>query len=159
MDEEFEILESIYEDDLVIERTAYGANIRVACKPLGDDHAFVRATVQLKLDEKYPAVPPIIDLPISYGLDDHERLNLQKVLETFTEVNFCAGEAFCFSIVELVKEKLDDLNRKAECQICLSALFQSPPKKLLGFLNGLPSTSPWASTPCRHQFHSACLAR
>jgi hypothetical protein len=153
MEEELEILESIYlGDGLDIRRSEGKANVSLKCCPRGE-HQFVHVTLSLQLTSDYPTDPPLISIDDTFGVEELERNNL--VDQLMTMVRDADGEAICFSLVEFVIETLDTLNEHACCHICLSPLIEDSPT-----VHNLPPALTQVQclkTLCRHQYHSVCL--
>ena len=151
MEEELEALESIYSAELVVTRKTGGATVIFQCSP--EPPCFVSTTLTLEMAS---SGPPEFSID-SKNLDEREYRalvsELNEVLATYAE-----GDQMGFQLIELTRERIEDCNRQAACQICLSALFDPAPKKCLGVL---PKTynENWVQSPCGHQYHSACLAR
>ena len=151
MEEELEALESVYSAELVVTRTSDKATVVFHCSP--EPPCFVSTTLTL---EMAPLGPPGFSID-SKNLDEKEYralvTALNEVLASYEE-----GDQMGFQLIELTRESIEDCNRKAACQICLSGLFDPAPKKCLG---ALPKSchENWVLSRCGHQYHSACLAR
>mmetsp|Transcript_22878 Transcript_22878/g.26902 ORF Transcript_22878/g.26902 Transcript_22878/m.26902 type:complete len:350 (-) Transcript_22878:32-1081(-) len=150
MEEELEILESIYlGDDLVINREEDKAEVSLRCYPRGDDQMFVSATILFQLTINYPEISPIISLPDSSGIDEKDRIivlgELNKILIELK------GESVCFSIIESLSDQLDQLNNESRCHICLSPLLQTHEEDNNRKIKTV-------STKCKHNYHCYCLS-
>lgn len=153
MEEELEILESIYiGDDLNIVRLDEQADVSIKCTPRSEDH-FVFLILSLHLTKNYPIEPPVISIPDTFGIDESETTKLLTQLKVL--IDEAEGESICFTLVEFVIDLLEKLNDEACCHICLSPLLEKSPT-----VHNLPpalTQIKCLTTPCRHQYHSACL--
>jgi hypothetical protein len=155
--DEIEALSSIYDDELDVRHQEDGAVIiTIVCEPQVDV-CFVAATLKMTLPVGYPEeAAPAIDIPLSPGLDEMERRSVLSTLLKVAEEQ--PGEPVVFQLIEAAKEALESANNLSECQVCRCLLAEMPPVKIATTLSS-PCTSPIVKTACRHNFHSACLAR
>jgi hypothetical protein len=107
MEEELQVLESIYGDELFLERRpASSATVRIVCAP--PDPCFVSVTLTLTLvDSQHPTYT--MD---AKGLGDDESRAIKLEIEALLSKSDI-GEPIAFQMIELVKEKLDGLNGRA----------------------------------------------
>ncbi|KAM6904668.1 E3 ubiquitin-protein ligase RNF25 [Xenentodon cancila] len=144
---EIEVLQSIYLDELQVDRKRDGAwEVSLVLYPsTGEDSVsqFVRLTLTLTLDQQYPASSPAISIHNPRGLSDDKLKSVQKCLQT--EAQSCLGSPVLYQLIEKAKEILTESNiPHGNCVICL-----------YGFKAGETFTK----TSCYHYFHSHCLGR
>ncbi|XP_070305915.1 E3 ubiquitin-protein ligase RNF25 isoform X3 [Salvelinus sp. IW2-2015] len=143
---EIEVLQSIYLDELQINRRDGGWEVSLVLYPsTGEDSLsqFVRLTLTLTLDLQYPSSPPSISIHNPRGLSDDKLCSVQKCLQT--EAESCLGSPVLYQLIEKAKEILTESNiPHGNCVICL-----------YGFKDGEAFTK----TRCYHYFHSHCLGR
>jgi len=151
MEEELEVLESVYGLELVVTRNPGGATVTFMCSP--EPPCFVSVALTLELVQ---SGPPTFSID-SKDLDDRESRALASAL-TELLATYAEGDQMGFQLIELAREKIEGCNGKAACQICLAALFDPAPKKCLGALPTACRES-WVRSACSHQYHAACLAR
>ncbi|KAM9391687.1 E3 ubiquitin-protein ligase RNF25 [Pholidichthys leucotaenia] len=144
---EIEVLQSIYLDELLVDRSEDGGwEVSLVLYPsTGEDSVsqFVRLTLTLILDRQYPSSPPGISIHKPRGLSDDKLNSVQKCLEL--EAQSCLGSPVLYQLIEKAKEILTESNiPHGNCVICL-----------YGFKEGEAFTK----TSCYHYFHSHCLGR
>ncbi|KAL0993629.1 hypothetical protein UPYG_G00110790 [Umbra pygmaea] len=144
---EIEVLQSIYLDELQVNRNDDGSwEVSLVLYPsTGQDSLsqFVRLTLTLTLDSKYPSSPPSISIHNPRGLSDDKLCSVQRCLQT--EAESCLGSPVLYQLIEKAKEILTESNiPHGNCVICL-----------YGFKDGEAFTK----TSCYHYFHSHCLGR
>ncbi|KAL5016174.1 hypothetical protein ScPMuIL_005763 [Solemya velum] len=146
--EELEVLEAIYIDELTILRNDSGelSSIKLQLHPsTGDDQKkkYVCLTLAIKISTHYPDEIPGICITNPRGLGEEEIYSLQKDLEKLALER--KGSTMLFELIELAKESLTEGNHpKCACMICLEH-----------FKEGQDFTK----TDCYHYFHSKCLSR
>ncbi|XP_061567147.1 E3 ubiquitin-protein ligase RNF25 [Cololabis saira] len=144
---EIEVLESIYLDDLQVDRRRDGGwEVSLVLYPsTGEDSVsqFVRLTLTLTLDQQYPSSSPAISIQNPRGLSDDKLHSVQTCLQV--EAQSCLGSPVLYQLIEKAKEILTESNiPHGNCVICL-----------YGFKEGESFTK----TSCYHYFHSHCLGR
>ncbi|KAJ0058460.1 hypothetical protein NL108_014631, partial [Boleophthalmus pectinirostris] len=104
---------------------------------------FVRLTLTLTLDQKYPLSSPSISIHNPRGLSDDKINSVQKCLQA--EAQSSVGSPVLYQLIEKAKEILTESNiPHGNCVICL-----------YDFKEGETLTK----TCCYHYFHSHCLGR
>jgi len=162
--DELDALTSIYTpEELAVNRGDDDGvvTVNMLCEPPTacdtDEVSFVAVSLQFKLRVGYPeAIPPEIEVLDSPGLDEVERKGILTTLQGIIDEQ--PGESIMFQLIEATKESLEVFNRLAECQVCRCLLSEKPPVKIAATLTS-PCTASVVKTACRHNFHSACLAR
>ncbi|XP_020774128.2 E3 ubiquitin-protein ligase RNF25 [Boleophthalmus pectinirostris] len=144
---EIEVLQSIYLDELQVERTDDGGwEVRLVLHPSTAQDSvsqFVRLTLTLTLDQKYPLSSPSISIHNPRGLSDDKINSVQKCLQA--EAQSSVGSPVLYQLIEKAKEILTESNiPHGNCVICL-----------YDFKEGETLTK----TCCYHYFHSHCLGR
>ena len=150
MADEIEVLQSIYGEELVV---LTSSRISIVCKPAAEP-SFVSAVLEIEL---LPGALPAIEIPDCFGLDEKERQELLGSLGNVLSQSTPEDQP-CFELIERLRGDLEDMNSNAMCHICLAPLREAPPRRTTVAFPLEPS-SPWARTPCRHQYHSPCLGR
>jgi len=113
LDEELEVLQSIYLDELsVIQKSPSEAALEIRCSPSREEECFVTITVSIILT----AAPPAFRVSDSFGLDAREVKQIEKCMKDVV-LTSDPGEAICFSAIESAKERLEALNSAASCQV------------------------------------------
>ncbi|GAB1598041.1 GATA zinc finger domain-containing protein 14-like [Argonauta hians] len=146
--EELDILESIYINELTIERHECGSVKQISCQlypSTGDDvqKQFVCLTLQLALPENYPYNVPAITIKNPRGLGEDELDKLEISLKELA--NERKGGPMLYELFELAKESLTEGNiPRQHCVIC-----QQNFKEFEEFTR----------TECYHYFHCHCLGR
>ncbi|XP_070703247.1 E3 ubiquitin-protein ligase RNF25 [Pempheris klunzingeri] len=144
---EIEVLQSIYLDELLVNRREDG-NLEVSLvlyPSTAEDSVsqFVRLTLTLTLDQQYPSSSPAISIHNPRGLSDDKLSSVQKCLQL--EAQSCLGSPVLYQLIEKAKEILTESNiPHGNCVICL-----------YGFKEGETFTK----TSCYHYFHCHCLGR
>ncbi|XP_050929750.1 LOW QUALITY PROTEIN: E3 ubiquitin-protein ligase RNF25 [Lates calcarifer] len=144
---EIEVLQSIYLDDLQVNRREDGCwEVSLVLYPSTAEDSvsqFVRLTLTLTLDQQYPSSSPAISIHNPRGLSDDKLSSVQKCLQL--EAQSCLGSPVLYQLIEKAKEILTESNiPHGNCVICL-----------YGFKEGETFTK----TSCYHYFHSHCLGR
>ncbi|XP_059204255.1 E3 ubiquitin-protein ligase RNF25 isoform X2 [Centropristis striata] len=144
---EIEVLQSIYLDELLVERKEDGCwEVSLVLYPSTAQDSvsqFVRLTLTLTLDQQYPLSSPDISIHNPRGLSDDKISSVQRCLQL--EAQSCLGSAVLYQLIEKAKEILTESNiPHGNCVICL-----------YGFKEGETFTK----TSCYHYFHSHCLGR
>uniref|UniRef100_A0A3B3Z8D8 E3 ubiquitin-protein ligase RNF25 n=1 Tax=Periophthalmus magnuspinnatus TaxID=409849 RepID=A0A3B3Z8D8_9GOBI len=144
---EIEVLQSIYLDELLVERTDDGGwEVRLVLHPSTAQDSvsqFVRLTLTLTLDQKYPLSSPSISIHNPRGLSDDKIKSVQQCLQA--EAVASVGSPVLYQLIEKAKEILTESNiPHGNCVICL-----------YDFKEGETLTK----TRCYHYFHSHCLGR
>ncbi|KAE8282735.1 E3 ubiquitin-protein ligase RNF25 [Larimichthys crocea] len=144
---EIEVLQSIYLDELLVDRTEDGGwEVSLVLYPSTAEDSvsqFVRLTLTLTLDQQYPSSSPAISIHKPRGLSDDKLISVQKCLQL--EAQSCLGSPVLYQLIEKAKEILTESNiPHGSCVICL-----------YGFKEGETFTK----TNCYHYFHCHCLGR
>ncbi|XP_056262511.1 E3 ubiquitin-protein ligase RNF25 isoform X2 [Pseudoliparis swirei] len=144
---EIEVLESIYLDELLVDRRPDGIwEVSLVLYPSTAEDSvsqFVRLTLTLTLDQQYPSSSPDIAIHNPRGLSDDKISSVQKCLQL--EAQSCLGSPVLYQLIEKAKEILTESNiPHGNCVICL-----------YGFKEG----ETFSKTSCYHYFHSHCLGR
>ncbi|XP_039980183.1 E3 ubiquitin-protein ligase RNF25 [Xiphias gladius] len=144
---EIEVLQSIYLDELQVDRREDGGwEVSLVLYPSTAEDSvsqFVRLTLTLTLDQQYPSSSPAISIHNPRGLSDDKLSSVRKCLQL--EAQSCLGSAVLYQLIEKAKEILTESNiPHGNCVICL-----------YGFQEGETFTK----TSCYHYFHSHCLGR
>ncbi|TKS91278.1 E3 ubiquitin-protein ligase RNF25 [Collichthys lucidus] len=144
---EIEVLQSIYLDELLVDRTQDGGwEVSLVLYPSTAEDSvsqFVRLTLTLTLDQQYPSSSPAISIHKPRGLSDDKLISVQKCLQL--EAQSCLGSPVLYQLIEKAKEILTESNiPHGSCVICL-----------YGFKEGETFTK----TNCYHYFHCHCLGR
>ncbi|XP_028918941.1 E3 ubiquitin-protein ligase RNF25 [Ornithorhynchus anatinus] len=146
---EVEVLESIYLDELRVERGDGGSAAWEICVTLhpatAEDHdsQFVCLTLVLLVSPQYPDEAPEISIRNPRGLSDEQ---IHKISQTLSQVAEAGrGSAVLYELIEKGKEILTHNNvPHGQCVICLY---------------GFQEKEAFTKTPCYHYFHCHCLAR
>uniref|UniRef100_A0A4W6DFK2 E3 ubiquitin-protein ligase RNF25 n=1 Tax=Lates calcarifer TaxID=8187 RepID=A0A4W6DFK2_LATCA len=137
---EIEVLQSIYLDDLQVNRREDGCwEVSLVLYPSTAEDSvsqFVRLTLTLTLDQQYPSSSPAISIHNPRGLSDDKLSSVQKCLQL--EAQSCLGSPVLYQLIEVSNIP------HGNCVICL-----------YGFKEGETFTK----TSCYHYFHSHCLGR
>ncbi|KAK5913601.1 hypothetical protein CgunFtcFv8_008119 [Champsocephalus gunnari] len=144
---EIEVLQSIYLDELLVNRKEEGCwEVSLVLYPSTAEDSvsqFVRLTLTLTLDQQYPSSSPAISIRNPRGLSDDKISSVQKCLQL--EAQSCLGSPVLYQLIEKAKEILTESNiPHGNCVICL-----------YGFKEG----ETFSKTSCYHYFHSHCLGR
>nr|XP_046270138.1 E3 ubiquitin-protein ligase RNF25 [Scatophagus argus] len=144
---EIEVLQSIYVDELLVNRREDGDwEVSLVLYPSTAEDSvsqFVRLTLTLTLDQQYPLSCPAISIHNPRGLSDDKLSSVQKSLQL--EAQSCLGSPVLYQLIEKAKEILTESNiPHGNCVICL-----------YGFKEGEAFTK----TSCYHYFHCHCLGR
>ncbi|XP_031174586.1 E3 ubiquitin-protein ligase RNF25 [Sander lucioperca] len=144
---EIEVLQSIYLDELLVNRKEDGGwEVSLVLYPSTAEDSvsqFVRLTLTLTLDQQYPSSSPAISIHHPRGLSDDKISSVQKCLQL--EAQSCLGSPVLYQLIEKAKEILTESNiPHGNCVICL-----------YGFKEG----ETFSKTSCYHYFHSHCLGR
>uniref|UniRef100_UPI0037E8A376 E3 ubiquitin-protein ligase RNF25 n=1 Tax=Semicossyphus pulcher TaxID=241346 RepID=UPI0037E8A376 len=144
---EIEVLQSIYLDELLVNRREDGGwEVSLVLYPSTAEDSvsqFVRLTLTLTLDQQYPSSSPAISIHKPRGLSDDKLSSVQKCLQL--EAQSCLGSPVLYQLIEKAKEILTESNIPyGNCVICL-----------YGFKEGETFTK----TSCYHYFHCHCLGR
>ncbi|XP_070779966.1 E3 ubiquitin-protein ligase RNF25 [Enoplosus armatus] len=144
---EIEVLQSIYLDELLVNRREDGGwEVSLVLYPSTAEDSvsqFVRLTLTLTLDQQYPSSSPAIAIHNPRGLSDDKLSSVQKCLQL--EAQSCLGSPVLYQLIEKAKEILTESNiPHGNCVICL-----------YGFKEGETFTK----TSCYHYFHCHCLGR
>lgn len=144
---EIEVLQSIYLDELLVNRREDGGfEVSLVLYPSTAEDSvsqFVRLTLTLTLDQQYPSSSPVISIHNPRGLSDDKLSSVQKCLQL--EAQSCLGSPVLYQLIEKAKEILTESNiPHGNCVICL-----------YGFKEGETFTK----TSCYHYFHCHCLGR
>lgn len=144
---EIEVLQSIYLDELQVDRTDGGGwSVSLVLHPSTAQDSvsqFVRLTLTLTLDHMYPLSSPSISIHKPRGLSDDKINSVQTCLRD--EAESSVGSPVLYQLIEKAKEILTKSNiPHGNCVICL-----------YDFKEGETLTK----TLCYHYFHSHCLGR
>ncbi|CAJ1075610.1 E3 ubiquitin-protein ligase RNF25 [Xyrichtys novacula] len=144
---EIEVLQSIYLDELLVDRREDGNwEVSLVLYPSTAEDSvsqFVRLTLTLTLDQQYPSSSPTISIHNPRGLSDDKLSSVQKCLQL--EAQSSLGSPVLYQLIEKAKEILTESNIPyGNCVICL-----------YGFKEGETFTK----TSCYHYFHCHCLGR
>lgn len=144
---EIEVLQSIYLDELLVDRTDDGGwEVSLVLHPSTAQDSvsqFVRLTLRLALDHKYPLSSPSISIHNPRGLSDDKINSVQSCLQA--EAQDCVGSPVLYQLIEKAKEILTESNiPHGNCVICL---YDFKERETL------------TKTRCYHYFHSHCLGR
>ncbi|XP_003976983.2 E3 ubiquitin-protein ligase RNF25 [Takifugu rubripes] len=144
---EIEVLQSIYLDELLVDRREDGGwEVSLVLHPSTAEDSvsqFVRLTLTLALDQQYPLTSPSISIQNSRGLSDEKLSSVQRCLQL--EAQSCLGSPVLYQLIEKAKEILTESNiPHGSCAICL-----------YDFKEGEAFTK----TSCYHYFHCHCLGR
>lgn len=144
---EIEVLQSIYLEELQVERREDGGwEVSLVLYPSTAEDSvsqFVRLTLTLTLDRQYPSSSPVISIHNPRGLSDDKLSSVRKCLQA--EAQSWLGSPVLYQLIEKAKEILTESNiPHGSCVICL-----------YGFKAGETFTK----TSCYHYFHSHCLGR
>ncbi|KAL4658334.1 E3 ubiquitin-protein ligase RNF25 [Arapaima gigas] len=142
---EIEVLKSIYLEELSVGHSDRGEmEVSVVLYPSTAEDSlsqFVRLTLALTLDSKYPSAPPTISIRHPRGLSDDKLLSVQQCLQA--EAQLCLGGPALYQLIEKAKEILTESNiPHGNCVICLY---------------GFKEEEVFTKTSCYHYFHSYCL--
>ncbi|XP_013379626.1 E3 ubiquitin-protein ligase RNF25 [Lingula anatina] len=146
--EEVEVLESIYLDDLLVDHE-HGISpcvISICLHPsTGDsvEQKYVCLTLVMELSSKYPDEAPKIMIKNPRGLADEEiNRTFQKLQDLASERE---GSPMLYELIELAKESLTEGNiPHGQCVICLECFHED---------------EEFTRTDCYHYFHCHCLYR
>uniref|UniRef100_A0A1A8LDA8 E3 ubiquitin-protein ligase RNF25 n=2 Tax=Nothobranchius pienaari TaxID=704102 RepID=A0A1A8LDA8_9TELE len=144
---EIEVLQSIYLDELKVDRRDEGSwEVSLVLYPSTAEVSvsqFVRLTLTLTLNQQYPSSSPVISIRNPRGLSDDILSSVQKCLQL--EAESWLGSPVLYQLIEKAKEILTESNiPHGNCVICL-----------YDFKEGEAFTK----TSCYHYFHSHCLGR
>lgn len=144
---EIEVLQSIYLDELLVNRAADGSwQVSLVLHPSTAEDSvsqFVRLTLTMTLDQQYPSTSPSISIHNPRGLSDDKINSVQRCLQA--EAQSSLGSPVLYQLIEKAKEILTESNiPHGNCVICL-----------YDFKEGEILTK----TSCYHYFHSHCLGR
>lgn len=144
---EIEVLQAIYLEELVVDRTDDGGwEVSLVLHPSTAQDSvsqFVRLTLTLILDHKYPLSCPSISIHNPRGLSDDKINSVQKCLQA--EAQSSVGSPVLYQLIEKAKEILTESNiPHGNCVICLY---------------DFKETETLTKTSCYHYFHSHCLGR
>lgn len=147
VESEIEVLQSIYLDELQVDRTDGGGwSVSLVLHPSTAQDSvsqFVRLTLTLTLDHMYPLSSPSISIHKPRGLSDDKISSVQSSLQD--EAQSSVGSPVLYQLIEKAKEILTKSNiPHGNCVICL-----------YDFKEGETLTK----TLCYHYFHSHCLGR
>ena len=146
--EELEVLESIYLDDIKVEKDErdFPVSIQLQLHPAtGDelDKRYVCMTLTLRISKQYPYEVPEIIITKPLGIADEEVQSLLQELEMLAEDR--VGEEMLYEIIELAKQSLTDGNVPyCPCTICCEHFTED---------------DVFTKTDCYHYFHNHCLRR
>jgi hypothetical protein len=117
LDEELEVLESIYANERSVTRRGAGeAAVVILCAPASDGaDVFVTVVLELVLTL---SCPPSFAVKDSFGLDARDLSQVEAALLATVEAS-AEGEAIGFQLIECVKEQLETLNLVASCQVAI----------------------------------------
>lgn len=144
---EIEVLQSIYLDELLVDRAEDGSwEVSLVLHPSTAQDSvsqFVRLTLTLTLDHKYPLSSPSISIHNSRGLSDDKIYSVQRCLQA--EAQSSVGSPVLYQLIEKAKEILTESNiPHGNCVICLYDFKEA---------------ETLTKTSCYHYFHSHCLGR
>ncbi|XP_072298800.1 E3 ubiquitin-protein ligase RNF25 [Eucyclogobius newberryi] len=144
---EIEVLQSIYVDELRVERTDDGCwDVRLVLHPSTAQDSvsqFVRLTLRLALDREYPLSTPAISVHNPRGLSDDKINSVERSLQA--EAQSSVGSPVLYQLIEKAKEILTESNiPHGSCVICLYDFKEA---------------ETLTKTSCYHYFHSHCLGR
>lgn len=148
MEEELEILESIYYDDILkIDITSPNPYVEIFLHPSSDDdmenNKLIKLIMKAWFPPDYPNSPPSFEFSAAKGMTDDDFRSIQQ--EVVTLARSIKGEPMLFEIIQFVKDKLSDFGNLPEtfvCAICLCCFEQSAEAYNL---------------QCYHYFHINCL--
>lgn len=148
MEEELEILQGIYFDDIIqIELEGSKPFVEILLHPSSDEeienNKLIKVVMKAYFPTNYPEEVPIFEFSAAKGMTDDFLKNIQTGVKDLAEN--IKGEPMIFEIIQFIKEKLSDLGSLPEnyvCSICLSGFEQQTDIYYL---------------QCYHYFHEACL--
>ena len=149
LNDELELIQAMYtaeDDELCITTTTGATELAVRLQPqTGGARAqrFMEVVLQMQLGAGYPSISPVVRLQRTRGLiEDEESSLLQGVNERAAEMR---GEPCLFALVEVVLEKLTELNGGGDCPVCREPLFGGGGGVYLSH--------------CFHSCHAGCLGQ
>jgi len=149
MDEEIEILQSIYLDDIVrVDLKSEKPNLEVLIYPL-DDEEDTKKNLRLNLTfyftKDYPDEAPKFELKFVKGITDEDLETIRNEINEIAESNL--GAPMLYTIIQHIKDKLSTFRvpKSCNCSICL--------------YDFLEKTDDCVNLECYHYFHSECLIR
>uniref|UniRef100_A0A8W8KJC1 E3 ubiquitin-protein ligase RNF25 n=1 Tax=Magallana gigas TaxID=29159 RepID=A0A8W8KJC1_MAGGI len=147
IDEELEVLKSIYIEELNISLSERSQPEVISLRlhpSTGDEEEkkYVCITLELELSQQYPHEIPTINIKNPRGIGEEEVNRLQESLVTLaTELQ---GGPMLYDLIELAKEKLTEGNiPHCPCTICYEHFHEG---------------EEFTKTHCYHYFHCHCLA-
>lgn len=149
MDEELIVLQSIYFDELEIQKSNETTNVTITIHSNGDENDSDREnrllciTLTAELPSNYPEeASPRLTLSRSRGLTDDQLNQLSAALSSCIESN--QGSSVLYECIELIRSKLSDFDLPHEaCAICLTMM---------------TDRHEVIKTNCYHFYHRDCLA-
>ncbi|EFO22202.1 RWD domain-containing protein [Loa loa] len=148
-EEEVEILQSIYGDELVVERSSKNSpTIVLSMKirsALSQSLCAASIHVVIELPEQYPRISPKIYLRQQRGLDENNANILQKRIYEYTEANM--DMPILYDIFQMI-QKFVETEQNFPCAVC--------PVCLDGFS---AETSVFCTSNCDHYIHQNCFVR
>ncbi|KAL4223522.1 NF-kappaB binding [Mactra antiquata] len=148
LDEEIEVLEAIYVEELNITKddSSDVTQIMLQLHPAtGDDieQRFVCMTLVLSLTTKYPDELPDITIRNPRGIAEEEIASLREDMQVLCEER--RGSPMLYELIELAKDSLTAGNiPHCLCMICLEHFHEG---------------EKFTKTECYHYFHEDCLSR
>ena len=126
--DELEMLEAIFSDELTHSSDGTTTLLQMACNPrTAGDTAFCAALLEIRLPSGYPSARPTCHIERTSCLSDADTARLAEILETTMNELYSGDdareEACCYQLIEAVQEYLDGVNLQGDCLICLMPLF------------------------------------
>ncbi|CAG2196718.1 AO7 [Mytilus edulis] len=146
--EELEVLESIYLDDIKVNKDEQDSPVSIQLQlhpATGDelDKRYVCMTLTLNLPQQYPDEVPDIVITNPRGIAEEEVQSLLEELENLALER--VGGEMLYELIELAKESLTDGNVPyCPCTICCEHFTEE---------------DMFTKTDCYHYFHNNCLQR
>lgn len=149
MEEELEILESIYFDDILsIDIKCPNPYFEILLHPSSVDenenNRLIKLHMKTYFPPDYPQRIPSFEFAEAKGITDENIINIRRGVQELAQS--IVGEPMIFEIIQFCKDKLSDLGQLPQsynCSICL---------------NGFQNTNDTAyNLECYHYFHIACL--
>lgn len=151
MEEELEILESIYYDDIIKkDLTGDKPFFEIFLYPTSTDNQeennkLIKLNLITYFPQNYPEDIPSFEFNDAKGITDEDLKSIKKEVETLA--NNIQGEPMLFEIIQFIKDKLSEfgnLPTTYKCSICLNSFEES--------INTY-------NLHCYHYFHIECLKK
>lgn len=149
MDEEIDVLKSIYLDDLIIDHDDNQTKITITIYSHGEEN-------EIDLDKRLLCITFIAQLPMTYphcdspkitlcrsrGLTDAQLNELNELINSCLELN--SGSCVLYECIEIIRSKLTSYELPTEaCAICLT---------------NITDRNEIIRTNCHHFYHKDCLS-